>query len=155
MSSWCAISTIVCLIILAGLAFWLVEDASVNRYYTLGYLICVIIFLLVSLFYCPVAVEATDNSVVIKRTLWRKVIPYPMIEEARLCPPTMGERRICGSGGFLGHWGWHSEKDLGRYFAYYGKSSECFLLKLMDGRQYMLSCGRPERMVEYIRTRIS
>lgn len=62
------------------------------------------------------------------------------IAEVKLCQPTMGAIRICGSGGFFGWYGWFREGDIGKYFAYYGKSSDCFLVTLKDGRKYMLGC---------------
>ncbi len=43
--------------------------------------------------------------------------------DVKLCAPTMGKKRICGSGGWFGWYGWFSEKDFGKYFAYYGKAS--------------------------------
>ena len=78
------------------------------------------------------------------------VLSYSEIESVRLCPPTMGEKRLFGSGGFLGYWGWFSERDLGRYFAYYGKASDCFLVRMRDGRQYMIGCEDAPKMVDYI-----
>lgn len=62
----------------------------------------------------------------------------------------MGALRICGSGGFFGYWGWFKERDLGKYFAYYGKSSDCFLVTLKSGNKYMLGCTEPEEMVDFI-----
>ncbi|MBE6230681.1 MAG: hypothetical protein E7119_08940 [Bacteroidales bacterium] len=32
------------------------------------------------------------------------------------------------------------EHDSGKYFAYYGRSSDCFLVELKDGRKYLLGC---------------
>ena len=77
------------------------------------------------------------------------------VKSVRLCPPTMGAIRIFGSGGFLGYWGWFKERDLGKYFAYYGRSSDCFLVELKDGRKYMLGCKNPQKMVEYINSMIN
>ena len=76
------------------------------------------------------------------------------VASVKLCPPTMGAIRICGSGGFLGYWGWFQERDLGKYFAYYGKASDCFLVTLTDGRKYILGCQNAPEMVEYIAKQI-
>ncbi|WP_300877569.1 PH domain-containing protein [uncultured Duncaniella sp.] len=67
----------------------------------------------------------------------------------------MAEKRICGSGGFMGYWGWFSERDLGKYFAYYGKASDCFLVTMKDGRKYMLGCQNPAEMVDAINARLT
>ena len=85
----------------------------------------------------------------------RKVIPLADIADARLCKPTMAERRLCGSGGFMGHWGRMYERDLGRYFAYYGKASDCFLVTLNDRRKYMLGCKDAPEMVAAIKKTIT
>lgn len=39
---------------------------------------------------------------------------------------------------------------LEQYFACYGRSSDCFLVELKDGRKYMLECKNPHKMVEYV-----
>ncbi len=62
----------------------------------------------------------------------------------------MGTRRIAGSGGFMGYWGWFREGDIGKYFAYYGKASDCFLVTLRNGRRYMLGCNDAPEMVAAI-----
>ena len=107
-----------------------------------------------ALFYMPLSISADDHELTIRRSLRIKSIPMTDIQDVKLCPPTMGERRICGSGGWFGYWGWFRERDLGKYFAYYGKSSDCFLVTLSDGRKYMLGCKDAPAMVEYISERI-
>ena len=64
--------------------------------------------------------------------------------------PTMAKKRICGSGGWFGYYGWFSEPSIGKYFAYYGKASDCFLVTLKDGKKYVLGCESPDEMVEVI-----
>lgn len=106
--------------------------------------------LLLALFYMPLSISVNDNELNINGPLKVKTILLSEIKTVELCPPTFAERRICGSGGFFGYWGWFKEKDLGKYFAYYGKSSDCFLVRLKDGRQYMLGCENPQAVVSYI-----
>lgn len=105
---------------------------------------------LCALYYTPLAISVDDRNLCIHRSLKIKEIPLNEIYSVRLCPPTMAERRICGSGGLFGYWGWFGERDLGKYFAYYGKSSDCFLVTLKNGRKYMLGCENPEEIVGYI-----
>ncbi len=110
--------------------------------------------LLSSLFYMPISISADQTAIYINRSLRIKAIPVKDVVSVRVCPPTMGAIRICGSGGFFGYWGWFKERDLGKYFAYYGRSSDCFLVELRDGRKYMLGCRRAPKMVEYIQSLI-
>ena len=107
-----------------------------------------------AIIYMPLSISVNENEVSINRLLLVKRIPLSEIVEVKLVSPTMAEKRICGSGGWMGYWGWFSEKDLGKYFAYYGNSSDCFLLKLKNGRQYMLGCSNPASIVCYIQDRL-
>lgn len=107
-----------------------------------------------ALLYMPLSISVDDAELCINRPLWIKRIPLSAISDVRLVSPTMAEKRICGSGGWMGYWGWFSEKSLGRYFAYYGKASDCFLVKLTDGRQYMLGCNNPATFVAYLSDRL-
>ena len=109
---------------------------------------------LASLFYMPISISADQTAIYINRSLRIKAIPIQDVASVQLCPPTMGAIRICGSGGFFGYWGWFKERDLGKYFAYYGRSSDCFLVELKDGRKYVLGCKNAPKMVEYIQTLI-
>lgn len=108
-----------------------------------------------ALFYMPLSISANDNELNINRPLKIKSIPLKEIKSVKLCPPTMAEKRICGSGGWFGYWGWFSEPSIGKYFAYYGKASDCFLTELKDGKKYLLGCKDAPQMVEYISERIS
>lgn len=118
--------------------------------------LAILIFALIAgtLFYMPLSVSVDGKNLKVRRCLKSTVIPLSDIESVRLCRPTMGERRICGSGGWFGYWGWFRERDLGKYFAYYGKASDCFFVRLKNGRQYMLGCTDPQPMVDYIENRI-
>lgn len=108
-----------------------------------------------ALFYAPLYVKITDCHVAVRRPLKSKVINIDDIASIQLCPPTMGAIRICGSGGWFGYWGWFKERDLGKYFAYYGRSSDCFLIKLKDGRQYIIGCTDAPDAVESVMRHIN
>ena len=107
-----------------------------------------------ALIYMPLSLTLKKGVLTVARPLWYKDIPVSQIESVRLCPPTMGARRIIGSGGFMGYWGWFREGDIGRYFAYYGKASDCFLVTLKDGRKYMLGCKDAPRMAAAIQSEL-
>ncbi|MDE6575687.1 MAG: PH domain-containing protein, partial [Muribaculaceae bacterium] len=80
----------------------------------------VVIWALATLYYAPLSIELKDNVLAVNRSLRIKEIPLSEIKMVKLCPPTMAARRLFGSGGYFGYWGWFSEPDLGKYFAYYG-----------------------------------
>lgn len=103
----------------------------------------------------PLSISLGNESLNINRPLKIKSIPLSDIAETRLCAPTMGAKRICGSGGWFGWYGWFSERDLGKYFAYYGKASDCFLVTLKDGKKYMLGCKDAPEMVNAIKEKIN
>ncbi len=114
-----------------------------------------IVFLfLFTLCYMPLSVSLDNKSLNINRPLKIKTIPLADIADVKLCSPTMGAKRICGSGGWFGWYGWFKEADLGKYFAYYGKASDCFLVTLKDGSRYMLGCKDAPEMVDAINKKI-
>lgn len=120
------------------------------------YIICavLVLWMALALYYMPMSISCNGNELDIRRSLRIKRIPLSDIESVTVCPPTMAERRICGSGGWFGYWGWFSEPSIGKYFAYYGKSSECFLVTLKSGRKYLLGCENMQDMVDYIQKQL-
>ena len=120
------------------------------------YIICALLALMIicAIFYAPLWISVDDKALRIRRPLRAKKIPLSMIESVVPWPPTMAARRLLGSGGWCGYWGWFSERDLGKYFAYYGKASDCFLVTLKNGRRYLLGCDDPQTIVDFINTRI-
>ena len=149
LSTFSFISTIACLVLLIGCTFIIPEIE-----WQIGWSIFVVIMLVISLCYMPMSIGADENAIYINRSLKIKAIPMADVVSVKLCPPTMGAIRVCGSGGFLGYWGWFKERDLGKYFAYYGKASDCFLVELSNGHKYMLGCQNTLEMVEYIAKQI-
>lgn len=139
--------------VLTGLLIWQYHRTGDELYTWLLFAIMVLWSALVY-FYAPRSISVNDESLDINRWMRTKSIPLSEIESVTLSSPTMGEHRICGSGGFFGYWGWFSQRDLGRYFAYYGKASDCFLVTLKDGRKYMLGCKDAPEMVAAIRSRL-
>lgn len=152
LSKYCIIISFLYLLLTGILQLFMISSASGS--YGIYILPLFIILLITPLLYAPVYVRADNSQVIVKRPLKNKYIPVAMIESVELCQPTMGERKICGSGGAFGYYGWYSERDLGRYFAYYGKASECFLLTMKNGKKYMLGCKDTSEMVKYISSHI-
>ena len=145
LSTYSFIITILCLGILVSTIFIIPET-----WWQIGWGGFIAILHIVCLYYMPLSIAADEHSIYINRSLKVKRIPIAEVKSVRLCPPTMGAIRICGSGGYLGYWGWFKERDLGKYFAYYGKASDCFLIELSDGHKYMLGCKNAPEMVEFI-----
>ncbi len=150
LSTYSIIITILCLGVLTWSIFMIPET-----WWQIGWGSFIVILLIVCLYYMPLSIATDEQGIYVNRSLKIKTIPLDKVTSVRLCPPTMGAIRICGCGGFLGYWGWFRERDLGKYFAYYGKSSDCFLVTLADGRKYMLGCKNAPQMVEYISRHIS
>ncbi len=145
--------TIISLVILIAVMIILLHNGKVVPAYIFA---GVIVFICaMSLFYTPMSVSVTANSLNVNRSLRVKSIPFDEIESIRLWPPTMGERRVCGSGGWFGYWGWFHDRELGHYFAYYGKSSDCFLVRLRNGRSYVIGCQNPQTIVDEVCRKIS
>ena len=151
LSTFCLISTIAGILLLIGIIVFSKEE-PMAQLMVAGVLVAM---LLSGLFYMPLNIGADKYAIYVNRSLKIKAIPMELVKSVRLCTPTMAARRISGSGGFMGYWGWFRERDLGTYFAYYGRSSDCFLVELINGRKYMLGCRNAQQMVEYIKSNIS
>lgn len=148
-STYCLILTLLTALLLVALLIYTIGHSnSLGSVLTLSVLLLLVVF--AALFYSPVSISVDDDFLRVHRPLKVKRIPLTDIESVQMCPPTMAEQRLCGSGGFFGYWGWFREPVIGKYFAYYGKASDCFLVKLKDGSQYLLGCREPGAMVDAI-----
>ena len=113
-----------------------------------------LVLLIFGLLYGPTQIVANPEYVIVKSYLRKHKILVRNIENVELFQPTMGAIRLCASGGYFGYWGIFREGDIGRYAGFYGKSSDCFLIKKKNGDKYVLGCENPEEMVEYIQSQI-
>lgn len=113
-----------------------------------------IVLLLFTFLFAPISIKANKNCVNVRSLLRSTKIPVRDIAGIELFQPTMGTNRICGSGGYMGYWGIFRESDIGRYTAYYGKASDCFIIKLKNGDKYVLGCKNPSAMVNFIKSQI-
>lgn len=153
LSTYCWIISGLTIAFLCGIFIATVKTDNYLATYIWG--AAVIVLLLYALFFMPLSISLDNETLKIHRPLKTKSIPLSDIADIRLCQPTMGARRICGSGGWFGWIGWFKENDLGKYFAYYGKASDCFLVTLKNGKKYMLGCKDAPEMVQAITKRIS
>ena len=113
-----------------------------------------LILIVTGLIYAPVSICADTETIVLKSILRRRRLLLRDVESVQMFSPTMGAIRIIGSGGFMGYWGIFKEGDIGRYMAFYGKASDCFLLRLKNGDKYVLGCENPQAMADYIQSRL-
>lgn len=110
--------------------------------------------ILFGLFYSPLTIEATDKSLIIQRFLKNKTIHYTEISDVDRCFPSLGGLRLCGSGGFMGYWGYFHDIVIGAYFGYFGNFNQCILVKLKNDRQYVISCNEPDEMISVLKSRL-
>jgi len=121
-------------------------------FYTL--LAVYLILIVCALCYGVAYVKANHDYIIMGSIFKSRKISVHNIASVELFQPTIGAIRICGSGGFMGYWGIFREGDIGRYYAFYGKSSDCFLVRLKNGDKYVIGCENPYAMVEYIKSQI-
>ena len=129
----------------------------IHQQYTGGFILIAMLLVIIgfALVYAPLSVRTDQNSVRVKSMLRIFKIRFEDIESITLFQPTMGALRICASVGYMGYWGLFREGDVGNYIAYYGKSSDCFLIILRNHDKYVLGCSNPQRMVETIKENIN
>lgn len=119
-------------------------------------LLAVYLVLFVSmLFFGAAYIKADNNNIVLGSLLRGKKIPMCDVENVERFKPSAGTIRLCASGGFMGYWGIFRETGIGKYYGFYGKLSDCFLVRLKNGRKYVLGCNHPDKMVDYIKSQIS
>lgn len=151
-SSYVGILSATVTVAAAGFCIYQYRRTDLFWFYTMC--VCFAISLIFVVIYTPLSISVDSKALRIRRLLLTRTIPMNQIESVARCSPTMGARRVCGSGGFYGYWGWFSERDLGKYFAYYGKASDCFLVTLKNGRRYMLGCEDPQSVADFIKEHI-
>ncbi len=152
LSAYSTFITIVAIIVFAGVAYsQFRRQADIPAFIFCSLLV---IACCLALFYMPMSVSVNDNQLRINRSLWFKSIPLDEISSIKLFQPTMAERRLCASGGWFGYWGWFSNNEIGKYFGYYGKASDCFLVTLKNGKKYLLGCKNPAIIVDFIQSKL-
>ena len=117
----------------------------------LGILLVLLFF---GFLYGPRQITASPEYVIVRTYLLKLKILVSDIESVELFRPAMGSIRLFASGGYCGYWGMFRDGYIGTYAGYYGKSSDCFLIRMKNGSKYVLGCENPEGMVEYIQSQI-
>lgn len=144
-------STVLTAILIGALYFGCIATLHDNAsFFTL--LSILIILYVTGIVFAPAYIKADKENVVLGSLIKSKKLPVCNIESVELFQPTMGAVRIVASGGFMGYWGIFKEGDIGRYYGFYGKSSDCFLVRMKNGDKYVLGCENPAAMVEFIKS---
>lgn len=147
------ITIVVAVLLLAGLWYSLSGAGNLITEVTITVFIAAVA--ICTLLYAPRYVEVTDGAVIIHSLLINHQIPMGKIESVDYYQPTMGAIRLFDSGGFMGHWGFYREGDMGVYQGFYGKASDCFIVVLDDGSKYVLGCENISEIVDAIKKYIS
>ena len=118
-------------------------------------------FLAVTIFvplYCylmtPKCVELTNEALVLHRVKGTVVFRYSDIGKIEAYHKS-GGLRLCGSGGLFGYIGIFSNTDIGRHYEYVCDVNEAFLIVLISGKKYMLSCDDSETVIRLVSERLS
>lgn len=114
-----------------------------------------LILICAALFLGPAYIKADSDYLIMGSLLKKKKLRMSDVKSVELFKPTMGAITIFASGGFMGYYGIFREGDIGRYYGFYGKSSDCFLVRMNNGDKYVLGCDQPVEMVDYIKMQIS
>lgn len=119
--------------------------------------LCVVLAFLVlsGMFYSPLCVRTEADALVLHRFMKDKVFPYTSIVSIERCYPSAGGLRMCGSGGFMGYWGYFHDIVIGSYFGYYGNHKHCFLLRLKGGSVYVIGCENPDSIIKEVKEKLS
>ena len=113
-----------------------------------------LILVISALFYGAAYIKADADNITMGSILKSRKIPMQGVESVEMFHPSMGAIRIFASGGFMGYWGVFRDGAIGRYYAFYGNASDCFLVCMKNGDKYVLGCDNPDKMVDYINSRI-
>lgn len=108
----------------------------------------------IAIIYClcmsPRSIEVTDTELILKMWIGRRRFALNHVVAAEDCAPNGSDLRLIGSGGVFGFLGRFTNDTIGTYTAYVGDYRGAFVLKMDDGKAYMMSCRNRDAMVEYI-----
>lgn len=153
LDTWQVILSLIITSMLILIAYYFIE--KYEPVYYIPVIGCLVLWSVSTLLFMPMSIEATDTDIEINMSLRHRNIPLKEIRDVKPYIPGKSDRRIIGSGGLWGYWGWFYNSEFGRYFAYYGRKEECFLITLDNGRRYVLGCDNAILMTEAINKRIS
>ncbi len=134
------------------LAFPFIPIANLATLLTLSFVWLAV--LITTLVLAPLTVSVTGKELVVSSLMRRHCFRIEDIESIRKYPTVSNEMSLIFSYGFFGYWGWRREEHIGRYFSYYGKGCDTFLVIMRDGRSYRIGCRNIEKIYDHISSRM-
>ena len=117
-----------------------------------------LVFLISPSFFIPLRLIVTEKSLRIWRPIGKVEIP---LEDIKSCTIIEDSRsifgktiRTFGSGGLYGFIGHFKHDTYGKMRMFVTHTQQCFLLRMKDGRLFVVSSPKREEIVEFISQRI-
>lgn len=107
------------------------------------------------LFYAPASVSADDNALTVHRLIRETRIPYSSIASVKPCTVMAASNGPFSSGGLFGYWGKFKDERIGPFFGYYGKPDQCFLVRLKNGKAYVIGCDDSAAILAHIQSHLN
>lgn len=114
-----------------------------------------LLLLFLGLLYGPTQIIANRDYIIVKTYFLKHKILVSDIESVELFQPTLVSIRLFASGGYFGYLGLFRDGYIGTYAGYYGKATDCFLVRMKNGGKYVLGCENPDIMVNFINSVIN
>lgn len=138
------------LIIGMGIVVWQTREHMIAIAYALWG--CYIVMCFATLIFMPLEVKVGDESISVVFSLRQKEFAFKDIQSIEPYQVTMNFVRYFGSGGFFGWWGWFRNQELGRFMVYASELDHVFLLKMRNGKRYVISCSDPAALCAAVNT---
>ncbi|MCH5232149.1 MAG: hypothetical protein J1E78_00820 [Muribaculaceae bacterium] len=109
-----------------------------------------------ALCYTPLDVYADDDEVRIRRPFKTKRIRMNEIESAEPYEVSKNPSKKAFKTApvrTFGHWGHYRDDKIGDYFAYYGKPDNTVLIRLKNGKKYVVGGTNARELSEYINSK--
>lgn len=98
----------------------------------------------------PRSIEVTDSEIILLKWMGKKRFCLDQVVAVECFMPNGSDLRLFGSGGVGGFLGRFTNDTIGIYTSYVGSYRNAFVLKMSDGKAYMLSCNDRDEVVKYI-----
>lgn len=91
--------------------------------------------------------EVTEDTIYIRRPLWKTRLPLAGLKSATFVPKAMSRAlRTCGNAGGFSYTGWYWKRELGAFSAYVTDPGRTVVLRF-ENRVVVVSPGEPEDFV--------
>lgn len=116
-------------------------------------ILMVFLFLLPMLFW-PIRLKVSDDEIKIFRPVGPVKVPFADVKSVSFIED--GEQffdkliRTFGSGGVYGYWGWYKHEKHGKVRMFVTDMKHCFLVKLKNGKMFVVSSTKRQEIVKFI-----